>query len=297
VKTLLLTNENSALRIVKALADSTQIIIGLMSGKAGDEHPLQAQLEKSRIEYWIIDSLRDGELLAKMRGGDIDLLLTFRFPRIVPSDLIEIPRLGAFNLHTGPLPHYAGLNVPSWAIFNGETAHGVTLHRLAAGIDTGEIVMLERFPIEARETGITLTGKCVRIGSKLVSAFVRRLINGDTPAGEPQNLGLRKYFSKDIPGGGRIDWTWSAESIDRLIRASNFHPFASPWGVPLAQVNTIDFGILSAHVIDSDGSPPGCLLDATNDYFDIATSSGALRVREIAHGGVLGNIGDLNLRG
>ena len=71
---------------------------------------------------------------------------------------VAAPTIGSFNLHPGPLPEYAGLNVPSWAIYEGERSHGVTLHWMDEGIDTGPIVWQERFDDRLDDTGLALSG-------------------------------------------------------------------------------------------------------------------------------------------
>ncbi len=75
----------------------------------------------------------------------VDLLLNVHSLHIVHPAVLAAPRLGAFNLHPGPLPEYAGLSVPSWAIYNGERSHGVTVHRMEADVDAGDVAFAERF--------------------------------------------------------------------------------------------------------------------------------------------------------
>lgn len=298
MKILLLTNELSVLRIIRALTNSAYIIVGLFPSKDNSFHAIREVLEKSQIEYWQIDNIKAGSLEAKMCSAQIDLLLTFRCPKIVPEAVISAARLGGFNLHTGLLPNYAGLNVPSWAIFNGEATHGVTLHRLAAGIDTGEIIMTESFSIGPRETGISLTGQCVRAGSRLMSLFVNKLLSeGKCPLGIPQELDRRHYYSKDIPGSGRIDWSWDAIRLDRLIRASNFYPFVSPWGIPLAQLNSVEIGILSAEPLEasSHSTSVGTVIDVTENCIDVTTINGVLRIYEVTEKGMLIDLKQLAL--
>lgn len=293
MKTLILTNETSAVRVVRALKSTTQIIVGVVAAKSGEDHPLESPLEKLNIDIWHITDIKDGSVATKMQEAQIDLLLTFRFPRIVPPPVIAAASLAAFNLHTGPLPAYAGLNVPSWAIFNGETAHGVTVHRLAEGIDTGEIITSESFPIAQSETGVSLTGKCVSAGSRLMAELTKALAAGNSITGTAQPLEGRQYYSKDIPGMGRIDWSWDAIKLDRLVRASNFYPFKSPWGTPIATLGEQAFGVLRTEVISELGGEPGSVLNATENMIDVATGEGTLRIVEVTDGHNVCSISDL----
>ncbi len=72
---------------------------------------------------------------------------------IMRGDVVEAPSIGSFNLHPGPLPGHAGLNAPSWAIFNDEARHAVTLHWMTAGIDTGAIVSEAWFDLPRTSSG------------------------------------------------------------------------------------------------------------------------------------------------
>ena len=75
--------------------------------------------------------VREPALAGSLRRKGVDVLLNVHSLHIVHPEVLRAPTLGAFNLHPGPLPRYAGLNVPCWALYNGEEAHGVTLHRMA----------------------------------------------------------------------------------------------------------------------------------------------------------------------
>src|SRR3982751_78292 len=95
----------------------------------------------SRLGYpiWPPRRTQDEEFAQEVRRQRIDLLLNVHGFYVLPSAVVEAPLIGSFNLHPGPLPRYAGLNSPSWAIYHGEHTHGVTLHWMDAGIDTGAV--------------------------------------------------------------------------------------------------------------------------------------------------------------
>ena len=97
-----------------------------------------------------------------MRSEEIDLLLNVHSLYVIHADLVAAPRTGSFNLHPGPLPEYAGLNAPSWAIYHGESRHTVTVHWMEPGIDTGAIAYETSFEIAEDDTGLSLSARCVR---------------------------------------------------------------------------------------------------------------------------------------
>ena len=94
---------------------------------------------------------------------------------IVRAEVVAAPTLGSFNLHPGPLPEYAGLNCVSWAIYEGASEYGVTLHEMVATIDAGDIISEVRFPIEPDDTPFTLATKCIRAGVPMVVDLVDAL--------------------------------------------------------------------------------------------------------------------------
>src|SRR5690606_27787228 len=97
-------------------------------------------------------------------AATFDYLLSITNLRMLPTWLLERPTKMAINFHDGPLPRYAGLNAPVWALINGETEHGITWHRMEKGADTGPILVSRRFPIAANETVFALNAQCYQAG-------------------------------------------------------------------------------------------------------------------------------------
>lgn len=164
----------------------------------------------------------------------IDLLLNVFSLLVAEAAVVAAPRLGSFNLHPSPLPDYAGLNSPCWAIYHGEPSHGVTWHRMDEGIDTGSIAYQTVFPLDELETGLTLATRCIREGLALLPRLLEDASRAEIPS-VPQNRRGRRYFSAAPPQGGRIVWDRPARSIERFVRACDFGPFPSPWGRPRAE--------------------------------------------------------------
>jgi len=194
-----------------------------------------------------------GDDLARLR---VELLLNVHSLYVLPASVLRTPVHGAYNLHPGPLPDYAGLNAPSWAIYNGEDSHGVTLHRMEPGIDTGPIAFQERFAITPEDTGLSLSLRCAEKGL----ALIERLLAADPAclALAPQDLGRRRYFGRGVPQGGRIDWRHSARRMHAFVRACDYHPFASPWGVPRARLADREVEIRKVALTgEACAEPPG----------------------------------------
>jgi methionyl-tRNA formyltransferase len=182
----------------------------------------------------------------------------------------------------------AGLNAPSWAIYLGEKQHAVTLHWMYAGIDTGPIAYIERFDLGDRDTGLSVSNTCVRLGVPLIEKL---LDTAETdPSGIPthqQDLSARRVFLRsDVPNGGRIDWTESAKQITAFVRAADYGPFPSPWGYPRTRAGESELGIVRARVIDeATAETPGRILSSSIDGVAVASGDGVVLVQTVEAGG------------
>ena len=136
-----------------------------------------------------------GDLAQRLENIDHDWFFSIANLRLLPAAVWRKARAGAANFHDGPLPLYAGLNTPAWAILSGESAYGVTWHALADGVDTGAIHVQHRFDISSDDTALTLNTKCFEAG---IASFTELLdmIEGDALVARPQEVSERKYFAK-----------------------------------------------------------------------------------------------------
>lgn len=182
---------------------------------------------------WPAAMLKNPDFPQTVVDAGIDVILSVRSRSILPAALTEASRLGSYNLHHGPLPRYAGRNVVSWAIFNGESEHAVTLHRMVAEVDKGGIVAEARFPIAPDDTALSVTRKCLTNGLPLLTRLLNSIDEtGSAAKSTGQNLTDFTYYSlKDQPDL-RLDWRLSARRLIDLSRACDFGPFPSPWGMP-----------------------------------------------------------------
>jgi UDP-4-amino-4-deoxy-L-arabinose formyltransferase/UDP-glucuronic acid dehydrogenase (UDP-4-keto-hexauronic acid decarboxylating) len=219
---------------------------------------------------------------------DVDLLLNIHSLVVLDADVVRAPRIGSFNLHPGPLPELAGLNAPSWAIYEGKTAHGVTLHWMDAGVDTGAIAYDASFAIEESDTGLSLMAKCVRQGVPLVQHLVADATRDphSIPA-VAQDLTKRRYFGREVPNAGKVAWSVRADEVVRLIRASDYSPFDSPWGIPQTRLGNQSVGIAKASLT---GEPtqelPGTVGQALpSGAIAVAAADEWVAVRRMWHNG------------
>jgi methionyl-tRNA formyltransferase len=226
----------------------------------GSRRPLvAAAATRNGLDVLPASTLRDGSFAETIRGLDVDLLINVHSLSVLDSDIVRAPQIGSFNLHPGPLPEYAGLNAPSWAIYEGQTTHAVTVHWMDAEIDSGPVAYRASFAIDSADTGLSLTAKCVRHGVPLVVRLLADAARDPSliPALE-QDLRRRRYFGREVPNEGRLAWSDSARQIVRFVRAADYGPFDSPWGIPRARLGDDSVGITKASLTgEVAGTPPG----------------------------------------
>ena len=174
----------------------------------------------------------DPALARELRATGVDLLLNIHSLHIVDAEVLAAPSLGAYNLHPGPLPERAGLNAPSWALYEGDVSHGVTLHRMTPGVDEGPIAFAERFQVGPRDTALKVMTQCVRRGLPLVERLLDVAERGEPIPSQPQEVARRRWFGAGPPEGGRLDWDRPAAEVADYVRACDYGPFPSPWGFP-----------------------------------------------------------------
>lgn len=238
LRVLLAGEEAAGAQTLRLLHETGQQVVGVLTGRAGAERsvgPLSSLAEQWGYRVWPACRVRDAAFADEIRAEGVELLLNVHSLYVVKREVVAAPSIGSFNVHPGPLPEYAGLNAPSWAILHGERTHGVTVHWMDAGIDTGEIAYEARFEIAPEETAFTLSAKGVRAAIPLL----RKLL--EAAAAEPPAIPREKqrdvpgrYFGREAPSGGRIDWSARAEQVERFVRAADYGMFASPWGAPRA---------------------------------------------------------------
>ena len=231
----------------------------------------------NNFEIPVLDSnlVKNPEFALWIITNQIDVLLNIHSLYRICPEVTKATCIGAFNLHPGPLPDYAGLNAPSWAVYNQESHHAVTLHHISEIIDSGFIAYQTQFSIGSKDTGLTVSIKCAQEGLKLIEQLLNQLSSDPHSIPSiPQEKSVKNPYKRNqIPGDGYIQWTESAQKIDSFIRACNYYPFVSPWGEPKTKWRESEISILK---IETTNQPchekPGTIGQLIKNKISIATS-------------------------
>ncbi len=223
------------------------------------------------------------DVLDRLSCSPPDVIFNINSFSILRQTIRAVPSMGIVNFHNGPLPRYAGLNIPTWAIWNAETTHGVAWHFVDESIDGGNLLCGASFPLKNDETAASLMFKCIIEGIRLFDQAFDLLVAGER-VGQPQT-GPRSYFSRhNIPNDGYLDPGWDNETILRFLRAFDHRPFASMGPRPRVRTAKDDFQFCKARLwpmTSARREAIGAVLVANEDIVRIQTASGILAIESL----------------
>lgn len=251
VNVLLVAEEAAGVQTLRAILKSRHRLAAVVtSGDQGQRRgaTVRGVAESNGCKLYQASVVREPAFADIVRQARVDVLLNVHSLRLIHPAIVQAPSVGSFNLHPGALPEYSGLNAPSWAIYNGESRHAVTVHWMAADIDTGPIAYRADIPTEESDTGLSLSAKCVRLGVPLLLKLLDAAGShpGSIPR-VPQDTARRRYYGREVPQGGRLRWSQPAERIVRFVRACDYSPLPSPWGYPRTSLGGVHCEVVKAH--------------------------------------------------
>jgi methionyl-tRNA formyltransferase len=290
VNVLLVAEESAGIQVLRALAASPHTVVAAMTAPPtrGGGATVGGVAEQLGVPVVPSERVRDAETASWMRDEGVDLLLNVHSLYLIAGEVVAAPRIGSFNLHPGPLPEYAGLNTPSWAIYNGEPRHGVTVHWMEPGVDTGAIAYEATFELTDSDTGLSVSARCVREGVPLIERLLETA--AEDPAAIPkdeQDLSRRHYYKRaEVPDAGRVVWSRPAQRIVDFVRASDYFPFASPWGSPATSLEGEELAVLKAsRTGEPTQAPPGTVGEARERGIPVAAADEWVLVERVLQGG------------
>lgn len=292
MKVVLAAEEAAGVQALRALATSGHGVAAVLtSASVGEGRGASVADVAANLGYDVLPArlVTSPDFAASVRAAGIDLLLNVHSLHIVHREVLAAPKIGAFNLHPGPLPSYAGLNAPSWAIIRHERRHAVTVHWMAPGIDTGPTAYSAEFEIGDSDTGLSVSARCVRLGVPLLLRLVEAAARdpGAIPA-VAQDLTKRHYYGRAVPYGGRVCWSLPARELVAFVRAADFHPLRSPWGSPTARLGAMPIEIVSAsRTFVGCTTPPGTVGQPIDGAAAVAAGDEWVRVHRLRVGGAL----------
>ena len=218
---------------------------------------------------------REVDLIAGLKP---DLIIVMAYGQIIPQTVLDLPRLGCWNLHASLLPRHRGAAPIQAAILAGDGESGITVMAVEAGLDSGPMLLHERLLLAPDETGETLHDRLATLAPTALAKALPLILSGH-PAVTPQDIAAATHIGKLDRPHGVLDWSEPASALARRIRA--FHPWPGTGStLPDGTVVKIFPPVLASEV--ATGCPlPGTLLSAGPDLLTFATGAGTLAVSEI----------------
>ncbi len=218
------------------------------------------------------DNPNTPEVVEQIRALQPDFFFSFYYREMLKRELLEIPKLGALNMHGSLLPKYRGRVPVNWAIIHGETETGATLHYMTEKPDDGDIVAQQAVPILPNDTALEVLQKVTVAAEMALNACLPDLLAGRVQA-VPQDLSRGAYFGGRKAEDGVIDWSQDARSIHNMVRA-----VAPPYPGATTQLMGNPMRILQTLVTGCEvsGEPPAFYVKEGKAY--AICGSGVLRV-------------------
>ena len=224
---------------------------------------------------------RQEDFVQQLRAWQPELIAVAAYGQILPPVILEMPRLGCVNVHTSLLPKYRGAAPIQWAFLNDEPETGVTIMKMDAGLDTGDILAQERTAIDPQDTAETLHDRLADMGAHLLVRTIPEYAAGRIQP-RPQPAEGVSYAPKIRKPDGLLDWRQPARVLWNRVRG------LAPWPGAFTHLPGATRPVLLKiwHAeVDARSGPPGEVLEAIAAGIVIGCGSGALRVLSLQREG------------
>lgn len=246
--------------LAEALASRIQVsnnyTVRLIIDTGPGNQRLQQLSDRIGSDYLISTALKSKSLLEKISSLQPEYIFSADNQRIFSPELLSLARVACINFHNGPLPHYRGVNIPTWAIWNSESMHAISWHIMLDKIDAGMTILEKSFEISDKDTAFSLSLKCIQAGIDSVSSLFKLLPQLDSSQRQPPETEGRYFSREDIPNNGILDGSWNAAKLDRLYRALNYKTIPNYVDKPLISYNGQLKKIKSLKWLRTDGETP-----------------------------------------
>ncbi len=189
-------------------------------------------LEKNLKIYQPLKVRNNFEFIEEIKSLNPDMLCVVAYGKILPKELLEIPKYGSINVHGSLLPKYRGAAPIQWSVLNGDSETGITTMFMDEGMDTGDMILQEKVTIDKEETTGELWDKLSKIGAKLLVETVKNIEKAEAKGNksleeikkeigakkQPEECTIAPMLKKEM---AEIDWKKSANEIHNLIRGLN----------------------------------------------------------------------------
>ena len=238
--------------------------------------PIKESAQAHQIPFFQPESLKNPSLSEQLKEFKCDLFIVIAYGKILPAQFLQIPYVCAINVHGSFLPKYRGAAPINWAIINGEDETGISIIKMNATMDGGDIFAQEKIKIDRNDTAMSLRAKMMAQGPELLLKTINSLEDNNytLTVQDSKAVTVAAKLTKEL---GHIDWNRSAHQIHNLVRGLN------PWPSAYTFFKGKLLKILSTDVMMQDISSykPGEIIGLHSKGFVVATMADALLVKQV----------------
>ncbi len=263
---------------LKALVETGHEVCGVFTqpdkpknrGMKLQQSPVKQYALEAGLTVYQPAKMRDGEALSILQRLKPDLIAVAAYGKILPVDILELPRLGCVNVHSSLLPKYRGAAPINWAILNGDDETGVTIMYMAEGMDTGDILTQAVTPIDINENAAQLFDRLAQMGAELLVETVEGLETG-TVKPVPQDESRASHASMLSREQSPMDWGRTARQLHDQVRG------LFPWPSATAELDGVRCKILRTALSgETTNKAPGTVLQADKKGLRAACGDGGV---------------------
>ena len=274
-----------AVPTLAALLESRHEVVGVVTqpdrpkGRSGKLQPSPVKEKALEADVPVLqpEKVKDPAFLPELEKLAPDVIVVVAFGQILPESVLNLPKYGCMNVHASLLPKLRGAAPIQWSVIDGDKESGVTIMQMDKGLDTGDILLVEKYTLDPKETGGSLFDKLSGLGGPLLLQALEQAEQG-TLSPVPQEHEKHTYAKMLSKALGEIDFTKDAIVIERLIRGLN------PWPSAYTHLDGKMLKLWDADVKAQEQTPaakPGQIVEVGKDYFTVQTGRNLLVIRSL----------------
>lgn len=270
IKTIFMGTPDFAVPILETLMEDTEVVLVVSQPdsyvgrkKVLTASPVKEKALANNIPVFTPTKIRDD--YEELKKYNADLIVTCAYGQILPASVLEIPRLGCINVHASLLPKYRGGAPIHHAIINGETETGITIMYMDKGMDTGDIIAIEKIPITANDTVESMHDKLSILGASLLKKTLPSIIEGTN-----KRIKQNDKEATNAPTIKRedehLDFNLTAKEVFNKVRGLNSWPLAN------MILDNEEIKVIEGFIGNITSKEPGTICDITKEAIGISCS-------------------------
>ena len=238
--------------------------------------PVKEEAIRAGIPVLQPEKMRSDETFNALASYNADAIIVVAYGKIIPRNILELPKHGCINVHASLLPKYRGAAPIQWAVLDGEESSGVTIMQMDEVLDTGDIIAQSEILLDKKETSESLFEKLSIEGGRLLLRTLDDIEAGTAQRKPQPKASTTEYARMITKADGLVDWSKSAEQIERLVRGMNSWPGAYTFADG-KNVKIWDCDIIK----ENTDKIPGTVTCADKHALTVQTGKGQIKINEL----------------